>query len=66
MLFYLVKSADFCNFEVIKLASFALTFTSVSDVQVKPHSFISGQKFACSLYVVSINVNISQVQRDRL
>lgn len=27
MPFYLVKSADFCNFEVVNLALFALAFT---------------------------------------
>lgn len=62
---YLVKSVEFCNFEVIKLASFTLNFSRFSHVQVKPYSFISGQKFACSLYVVSVNVNVSQIQRDR-
>ena len=38
---YLVKSAEFCNFEVIKLASFTLNFSRFSHVQVKPYSFIS-------------------------
>ncbi len=62
MLFYLAMSAEFRNFEVVNLASFAPIFTPVSDIQVKPHSFISGQKFLCPLYVVGINVNVSQVQ----
>lgn len=61
----LVKSAEFCNFEVIKLASFALNFSRFSHVQVKPDSFISRQKFARSLHVVSVNVNVSEIQRDR-
>lgn len=66
MLFYLVKSTDFCNFVVIKLASFTLDFSRFSHVQVKPYSFISGQKVARSLCVVSVNMNVSQIQRDRL
>lgn len=39
---YLVKSAEFCNFEVIKLALFTLNFSRYSHVQVKPNSFIPG------------------------
>ena len=37
MVFYLLMSAEFCNYEMIKLA----TFTPVSIVLAKPHSFIS-------------------------
>ncbi len=59
MVFYLLMSAEFCNFEVIKLAAFA----PFSDVQVKPYSFISCQKFARFLDVALVDVNISQVQR---
>lgn len=63
---YLAKSAEFCHFEVIKLASFTLNFSRFSHVQVKPDSFISRQNLARSLHVVSVNVNVSQIQRDRL
>ncbi len=63
---YSVKSAEFCNFEVIKSALFTLNFSHFSHIQVKPYSFISGQKLARSLYVVGINVNVSQIQRNRL
>ena len=63
MVFYLLMSAKFCNFEVIKLAASALTFRAFSDVKVKPHSFISGQKFVRFLDVIFVDVNISQVQR---
>lgn len=60
---YLVKSTEFCNFEVIKLALFTLNFSRYSHVQVKPYSFISCQKFARFLDVALVDVNISQVQR---
>ena len=63
MVFYLLISAEFCNFEVIKLATFTPTFKTVSDVQVKPYRFISAQKFARFLDVIFVDVNISQVQR---
>ena len=63
MVFYLLMSAEFCNFEVIKLVAFALTFRAFSDVQIKPYSFISGQKFVRFLYVIFVDVNISQVKR---
>ncbi len=61
MVFYLLMSAEFRNFVVAKLAAFALTFRVCSDVQVKPHSFISRQKFARFLCVVLVDVNVSQI-----
>ena len=44
MVFYLLMSAEFCNFEVIKLVTFTPKF----------HSVMSCQQFTCSLDVILV------------